>query len=117
MRGRVKPSKPMSALAVIVGIVFIGIGVFLVIPNAGIFGVFWTLVALAITVFHVANLCSVHGAAYEVVDFDRPSPTQPQTPLALSTEQRLAKLDDLKRKGLVSDEEYAEQRKRILDNL
>jgi hypothetical protein len=42
-----------------------------------------------------------------------PSPAQP----AASVEERLRTLDELKRKGLVTDEEYRVQRQRILGNL
>ena len=107
----------MSAIALIVGIVLVGIGVFVFIPRAGAFGVFWTLVALVIIGYHAVNLFSEHGVAHEVVDFD--TSTQPDSPISRSEppEHRLARLDGLKRKGLVSDREYEEQRKRILDDI
>ena len=118
-RGRVRPSKPMSALGLIVGIVFVCIGVFVAIPGAGAFGVFWTLIALAITGYHAVNLFSERGVAHEVVEFDT-SPSarsEPSVPPTTSPEQRLTLLEELKRKGLPNDEEYEEQRKRILDDL
>jgi len=37
---RVKPSKPASLFGMMVGIVFVFIGLFVVIPSAGMFGVF-----------------------------------------------------------------------------
>ena len=118
-KGRVRLSKPMSALAMIVGIVFVGIGIFLVIPHAGAFGVLWTLIAVAITGYHAVNLFSERGVAHEVVEFDATESEtfQGSAPSTESTEQRLGKLDSLKRKGLLRDEEYEEQRKSILEDL
>lgn len=72
-QGRVRPSKPMSAIGLIVGIVFICIGLFMVIPAGGLFNIFWTLVAVAITGYHAVNLFSDHGIATEVVDFNSSS--------------------------------------------
>ncbi len=63
----------MSMLAMIVGIVLIGIGVFMVIPQAGAFGIFWTLIAIVVTGYHAINVFSNRGIAHEVVDFDTDS--------------------------------------------
>jgi hypothetical protein len=49
--GKLNQSKPTSALGFFVGLIFIGIGVFIAIPTFGTFGVFWTLIAAGITFF------------------------------------------------------------------
>ena len=115
-RASVKPSKAASAMGLAVGIVFVGIGLTMAIPMAGAFGVFWTLIALAITGYNAMNLFSEEGVAMEVVDFET-SPDANPGPDALTPEQRLARLDDLRQKGLVDEQEYSDQRKRILDSL
>ena len=115
--GQVRPSKPASAIGMIVGAVFVGIGVFVVIPGAGLFGVLWTLLALVGTGYHAANVFSEQGVAHEVVEFDTSSQAGRQASATASPEQRLSKLDKLKQQGLVSEEEYTEQRTRILDDL
>jgi hypothetical protein len=114
----------MSAVALIIGVVFVGIGVFVFIPITRVFGgfvtffaVLWTLVALAIAIYHAVNLFSERGVAQEVVDFDTSTQPGPRSSASESPEQRLARLDGLKTKGLVSDKEYEEQRKRILDEI
>ena len=117
VRGRVRPSKPMSAIGLIIGIGFVCIGVFAAIPNVGAFGVFWTFIALAITGYHAVNLFSKNGVAEEVVDFDTSMQPDSASSREEPLEHRLARLDTLKRQGLVSDREYEEQRKRILDNI
>ena len=107
---RVRPSKSMSMLALGVGIVFLIIGLVVIVPQFGLFGVFWTLVALGIAVYHGVNVFSRRGASLYQVDVetgDRPG----------DVTARLERLDDLKRAGRVTDAEYREQRTRILRDL
>ncbi len=115
--GQVRPSKPASAIGIVVGAVFVGIGVFVVIPGAGLFGVIWTLLALVGTAYHAANVFSEQGVAHEVVEFDTSPQAERHESATPSPELRLSKLDELKQQGLVSEEEYTEQRTRILDDL
>lgn len=116
-KGRVRPSKPASAVGVFVGIAFIFCGVAIVIPGAGIFGVFWTLMALIITGHHAVNLFSAKGVADEVVEFEvSAQPDSPAAPIE-SIESRLTKLEQLKQAGFVSEQEYDEQRTRILNDI
>ena len=44
-----RPSKASSILSGVGGAVFVFIGIFEAIPNFGIFGVFWTALAVVIT--------------------------------------------------------------------
>jgi flagellar motor component MotA len=103
----------------IVGFIFIGIGVFVAIPAVGGFGVVWTLVAVVITCVNAYNAFSEHGIANEVVDFEttRSDPFQESALSRESTEERLRELASLRQKGFLREEEYEEQRKRILDEL
>lgn len=49
---------------------------------------------------------------------EEPSPIPDALPGArASTTKRLEELDQLRAKGLISDEEYAEKRKRLIDEL
>ena len=116
-KGRVRPSKPVSVIAMIFGLVFVVIGVSTVIPNFGGFGVIWTLAAAGIVVYYAINAFSEHGVAEEVVEFDTPAQSKPDAPPKGSTEERLKKLEELKGKGFLSDDEYKEQRKKILGDL
>ena len=116
-RMRIRPSKPASAVGMIVGAIFVGIGFFVAIPHAGPFGILWTLIPLAITGYHALNVFSDRGVADRVIDYE----TSPQPdiiePGPESLEERLARLDRLKRKGLLNNREYEEQRRKILDEL
>lgn len=116
-RGRVKPSKLASAGGLIVGLIFVWSGLtFGVLANGGS-SVLWLLIGLAITGYHAVNLFSEHGMAHEVLDLDISTEPGSHTSGSESPEQRLFRLGDLRRKGLVSEREYEEQRKRILDEI
>jgi hypothetical protein len=63
----VKPSKPVSLLGMIVGGVLVVLGLVLVMPIFGIFGLVWTALAGAITLYHGYNFFSTRGiSTYEV---------------------------------------------------
>ena len=53
-RMRYRPSRANCIFGGIVGIIFTCIGLFVAIPAAGAFGVLWTLIALAMTVYQFA---------------------------------------------------------------
>ncbi len=114
-RGRVRPSKASSVLGLVVGI---GMALFglLMLPAFGPFGLFWLLVVVGITGYYALNLFSEGGVATEVVDFET-SPGAETESSTLTPEQRLARLDEMRQKGLVNEQEYAEQRRRILNSL
>lgn len=50
-RMRYRPSKASCIFSGIVGIIFSCIGLFVVIPSFGPFGILWTLIAIGITVY------------------------------------------------------------------
>ena len=116
-KGTVRPSKPVSIMAMIAGIVFVIIGISTVIPTFGGFGAIWTLVALGIAVYHAINAFSAHGVPEEVVEFDTPAQSKPEATPKGSTEERLKKLEELKGKGLLNEDEYQQQRKKIIGEL
>ena len=113
-RGKIKPSKPISAIGMVIGIVFVLIGLLVVIPNAGVFGVIWTLFAAIGVVYNGANLFTEEGVPHEVVDFEGDLSSVKNEE---SVESRLEELESLKRKGLINDREYQQQREKILKDL
>lgn len=108
-RGRVKPSKSSSLLGMIVGIIFVLIGVTTIIPLAGPFGIFWTLFALAIAGFHGYNVFSKKGISHWEVDVES-EPTE----AGGDFEEKLRKLDRLHKERLINDEEFEEKRRDIM---
>lgn len=139
---RVKPGKTQSMMGFIAGILFCLIGVFLVIPSAGIFGVFWTLMALIITITNGINAFTDKGVASHeiVIDDERQEHDKAQDgsiagipsdmPYASSDisdtainslkgniELRLQVAEDLYKAGTITREEYESKRREILDEL
>ena len=82
---KVRPGKTQSIMGFVVGLVFVGIGLFVVIPVFGPFGIFWTLIAVAITVTNGINAFGKKGvASHEIVVEDGRSEEERS-----SAEQRL----------------------------
>jgi hypothetical protein len=107
----VKPSRPQAALGMMVGIVFIGIGLFVAIPTFGVFGIFWTLVAGAITVFHAMNVFSQRGLAHTEIEV-RKGAGLPEDELPF--DERLRRLERCRQDRLISEEEYQRKRQEII---
>ena len=114
MRRRVtyRPSKAQSILGGVVGAIFVLLGLVMVIPMAGPFGLLWTAVAAAIatTNFYHAFGKGYIGPDIEISDEEDRSPEE-------NPEERLKKLQSLYDQRLITPEEYEEKRKEILREL
>jgi len=116
-RIRVKPSKPVSLFGMIIGIIFVFIGLFVVIPTFGAFGVFWTLIAVGITVYQAYNFFGDKGVASWEIDIDdglRERRNNYSSSTGDDFETRLRKLNKLKEDGLITEEEFRKKREEIL---
>lgn len=71
------------------------------------FGVLWTLGALAITIFHGVNAFTDRGIAVEEIQFDG------KTPVA-SASERLADIELMRNKGIITQAEYDKKRAEII---
>jgi hypothetical protein len=58
---RIKPGKSTSFITMIGGVFMIGFGIAEAIPTFGTFGVLWTLMAVAITVYSAFNATKPSG--------------------------------------------------------
>ena len=110
-----RPSKSQSIFGGVVGLVFVGIGAAVAIPAFGFFGIFWTLVALGITIF---NFYQAFGKGYvgpeiHIEDEDGTENASATSPTAV----RLQQLQSLYDQGLITDEEYEAKRQEILREL
>ena len=131
-----RPSKAQGAFGVVWGGIFVLIGLFVVIPTFGPFGILWTLAAIGITVMnglHAFGKTYVgpeiriedeEGSGAEDVSSSwevshSPAPERhdhiPST--ALDAKDRLEQLKSLKEAGLLTQEEYDQKRKEILSQL
>ena len=130
-RVHVQPSKPAMILSLCVGIVFVLVGIFIAIPTFGLFGIFWTFVAVFITIGNVAPLFGKKGHARQIIIEDEyedlTDSSDPLDPLrqvrypdasyVSDTEQRLQELQNLYNKGLITRDEYDEKRTEIIAKL
>ena len=125
-RVRVKPGKAQSTVSFVVELAFVLVGLVMVVPTFGPFGLLWTGVAVAITVINGLNAFGKKGVPTmeiysEEEDDEVPSPARedhdhiPST--ALTTQERLEQLQTLKEAGLLTDEEYRNKREEILREL
>lgn len=87
------------------GLVFVVLGVCVVIPTFGAFGVLWTVFALIITVTNAINAFTGEGIASHRFTIEDDSS---------SAAGRLEELKGLYEQGLITREEYDKRREEIL---
>lgn len=114
-KGRIRPSKPATVMNLVGGLIGIAVGIFFSFVSP--FGLVILLIALAGTVVTAIDAFSTRGLAHEIVEIDVPRELRSRTMSAEQIERRLADLESLKHRGLIRDEEYEENRKRILSKL
>ena len=113
-----RPSKSQAVFGGVVGIIFICIGLFVVIPStflfggfAAVFGILWTAVAAGITImnFYRAFGKGYVGPEIHIEDENGGKPGDPQ--------ERLRQLQDLYDQKLITQQEYEQKRREILQDL
>ena len=117
---RIHPSKPSMVLSLVVGVIFCLLGVFIVIPTFGVFGLFWTLISAGITVVNAMPLFS--GEDRDLYHTMTIEDEGGYDGLAADTESddaaaRLEKLKELYDRRLITAEEYESKREEILRRL
>ena len=120
---RVKPGKAQSAVGLVTGLIFCLIGVTIVIPSAGLFGVFWTAIAAVITITNGINALSDKGvSSHEIIieneeRQDSKSEHSETETLEKDIRERLDAAKALYEAGTITGEEYEAKRKEILKRL
>ena len=111
-----RPSKSQAVFGGVVGIVFVCIGLFVAIPTAGLFGVFWTLMALGITRM---NFYQAFGKGYigPEINIEEEGEQAPSPAPSADIQPRLEQLRALYEQRLITQEEYEEKRKEILKDI
>ena len=113
-RGNVRPGKAASVMGVLGGVLFLILGVVIVIPTFGPFGVIWTLFALITAGFYGYNLMSQSGSSLYQVDVSPMSPGAASPDAAADPASRLRRLDQMLDEGLITTEEHQVKRAAIL---
>lgn len=128
---KVKPGKTQSKAGFFVGLVFCLIGLVVVIPTFGPFGIFWTLVAVIITVTHGKNAFTEEGVStHEIIIEDNDLMKNPDIVKSTSEEtkdeeyvyisdakKRLEEIKILYENGLITKEEYEDKRRSIIADI
>ena len=127
-RIHVRPGRGQSKLGFVVGIVFCLIGVVMVIPTFGLFGIFWTAIAGWITYVNYKNGFTDEQIDSHVIDIEDNGQditvtrhggyhTYSYDTKEDDMETRLRKLQNLYDQSLITYEEYEEKKKEILEEL
>src|SRR5262245_546288 len=103
----VRPGKAVSALGMVVGGLFVLLGLGVIVPLFGLFGLVWTAVAVAIALYHGYNFFSDRGLSTYEVNVDSPGGVD-------DLDASLRKLAKLKADGLLSEQEYEQRRAEIV---
>ena len=120
-----RPSKTGSVLGGVVGVIFVLIGLFVVIPTfsmgggfGAIFGVFWTIIAAVIAGM---NFYQAFGKGYigpEIhIEEEGGSEHAQDAPAPGDAQARLTELRTLYDQRLITQEEYEQKRREILEEL
>ena len=117
-RMRYRPSKASCVFGGIVGIIFSCIGVFMVIPTFGPFGILWTLIAIGITIYQFAMAAGkVSMGSWSIEDEDGEGSGAAGDGSGRSAQDRLTELQNLYDRRLINQEEYEAKRQEILKEL
>lgn len=114
-----RPNKAQAAFGAMMGGIFVMMGLAVVIPTFGPFGILWTLMAVGITGM---NLYQAFGKGYigpriEIEEEDArsyPAETNNGPAATSDAKRRLEQLENLKEAGLITDQEYRQKRQEIL---
>lgn len=127
----VRPGKSQSKIGFGVGILFCLIGLFMVVPTFGLFGIFWTAIAAWITYANYKNGFTdetIDSHVIEIEDDGQRGTGTSHTGYrgyaydiehdnSSSAEERLRKLQKLYDESLITTEEYEKKRQEILKEL
>ena len=134
----VRPGKGQSKFGFVVGIIFCLIGLFVVIPTFGLFGVLWTAAAGWIAYSHYRNGFTDKPIDSHVIEVDENGNDvtvtthtglgrhsyeavgmvkEPEASKHESSVERLKELNNLYMQALITKEEYDQKKKQILDEL
>lgn len=122
-----RPSKAQGAFGVVWGGIFVLIGLFVVVPAFGAFGLLWTCAAIAITGMNAYRAFGKGYAGPEIhieededgptATYSAPEPHEHIPSTAPDAKARLEQIKTLKDAGLITDREYEEKRRAILKEL
>ena len=112
----VRPGKMASVMGIISGCVMLILGMvffsILLVEGSGIgqiFMAFWILIVIIIIAYYVYNLKSQKASSVAMAEIELDMPTS-----GISAEEKLRSLERLKKERLITEEEYLQKRKEIM---
>lgn len=112
---KIKPSKENSIFSFVVCCVFVVVGIVVVIPMFGIFGIIWTGMVGIMTIYSAKNAFSDKGIAMNEIIVEEDC-YKKEDKMEEPTE-RLEKLKELYEKNLINYDEYERKRKEIIERI
>lgn len=109
-----RPNRASSAAGGVMGLIFVAIGLFVVIPAAGAFGILWTLFACVIS---GVSFYQAFGKGYVGPEIHIEEEGEEEAASAPSVKDRLEELEHLRESGLITQAEYEQKRQDILRDL
>ena len=109
-----RPGKTSGVFGIVWGSIFVLIGLFVVIPTFGPFGILWTLMAVGITGY---NAYTAFGKGYAGPEIHIEEDHVENSGAPGSAEERLKELRSLYDQRLITEEEYEAKRQEILKQL
>lgn len=114
----VKPSKSQSKIGFVAGLIFCLLGIVLVIPTFGLFGICWTLIAVLITYNAWRSGFSEKGVPHSVIEIEDTDDTiKNHSNTKETVEERLKSLQSLYDQRFITKEEYEQKKQEILKDL
>ncbi len=119
----VRPGKTQSKVGFVIGIIFCLIGLFVVVPTFGPFGLLWTAAAGWITYSNYRNGFTDKHISNQVIEIEEDGESVTSGTFKggqtseISAEERMKQLQNLYDQALITYEEYQQKRKEILEDL
>lgn len=110
---RVRYSKTLSTVGLIVGLCFFIAGIIYVIPEFGAFGIVWTLMAFMMTILHAVNFFSQRGVSLTEIEVDDEH-VHREIVAKLPFDEQLRRLENLRKDNLISEQEYKNKRRDLM---
>jgi len=114
----VRPSPLASKITIVMLVIFLFLGLFLMSDVPGIFTMVWVIACIGGIIYSIINLTTytkeqkskLSATATDVIEiqFERETGTE-------DFETKLRKLESLKKDGLITEEEYKQKRREIMD--
>ena len=98
----------------LIGAIFVCIGIFVVIPNLGVFGYFWTAISVVIMICPPIMMVVMNKKMAKGVNIET---TVTHEDLTETVETKLAKIEKLYNDGVISKEEYEKARANVINNI